>query len=150
MKWQLLSETPNEDLVLLKFTTQEAQQKLNWEHSREFEFENKMYDLVRQSQVGDTLFYWCYEDQEETALNQQIKSLVNLSLANNQDYQNQQKNLLQWFELLYYSPSSINNTLAIILANEVHHNEYDIIYLSINLAPLLPPPQIQINQIQIA
>jgi len=44
------------DLLVLKFTKEESETKLNWKHSREFIYNGRMYDIVNQSQQGDSLF----------------------------------------------------------------------------------------------
>ena len=63
-------------LVLFRFTEEETRTKLRWEHSREFEYQNKMYDIVEIKTVGDLFYYYCWYDHEETMLNRQIEELA--------------------------------------------------------------------------
>lgn len=78
VKIELTKEPEGERKVLLKFTLEESRTKLRWEHSREFEFNSQMYDIIRTKTVGDSVYYWCWWDKEETELNRKLKKLVSL------------------------------------------------------------------------
>ncbi|PTB91022.1 hypothetical protein C9994_16285, partial [Marivirga lumbricoides] len=75
VKWKMIAGMDKNELVLLKFTSEEAK-VLKWEHAKEFEYQNEMYDVVEQQTIGDTTYYWCWWDHEETALNKQLSLLV--------------------------------------------------------------------------
>lgn len=64
------------DLVLLEFSRAETETLLRWEHAREFEYDGQMYDVVETWAVGDTVFYRCWWDREETALNNRMRLLA--------------------------------------------------------------------------
>lgn len=64
------------DLVLLKFSREEAETLLRWEHAREFEYDGQMYDVVETWAHGDTVYYRCWWDREETALNNRMRVLA--------------------------------------------------------------------------
>lgn len=64
------------DLVLLKFTHEETETLLRWEHSREFEFNQQMYDIVETEVFEDSIFYLVYWDIEETELKNGYKDLI--------------------------------------------------------------------------
>lgn len=65
------------ELVPLTISKQDAANKLNWHHSKEFEYLGQMYDIVYTDSLGnDSLQYWLYWDNEETKLNRQLASLV--------------------------------------------------------------------------
>ncbi|GAA5032817.1 hypothetical protein GCM10011506_23060 [Marivirga lumbricoides] len=96
------------ELVLLKFTSEEAK-VLKWEHAKEFEYQNEMYDVVEQQTIGDTTYYWCWWDHEETALNKQLSLLVVKALNNIPERQEQEEWLSNYFKSLYLlNPSSWN------------------------------------------
>jgi hypothetical protein len=61
--------------VTLKFAVSEIKTQLRWEHEREFEHQGQMYDLIATTVVGDSVFYQCWWDKEETRLNRQLASL---------------------------------------------------------------------------
>ena len=64
------------DLVLLEFSREETGTLLRWEHAREFEYDGQMYDVVETWAVGDTVFFRCWWDREETALNNRMRALA--------------------------------------------------------------------------
>ena len=68
---------PEEDrLVLLKFSKNETDALLRWEHSTEFEYNGQMYDVVETWTRGDTVYYRCWWDREETRLNNRLRELA--------------------------------------------------------------------------
>lgn len=64
------------DLVLLEFSREETETLLRWEHAREFEYDGQMYDVVETWAVGGTVYYRCWWDREETALNNRMRILA--------------------------------------------------------------------------
>lgn len=89
-----------DELILLKFTESETQ-NLEWEHEKEFEFGGEMFDIVERKQVGDTLYFWCWEDNEETELNRQLARLSARALSQNPDHQDRQEKLQTFFKTLF-------------------------------------------------
>jgi len=87
---QILPETEEEDLVLLKFSKADSKTKLRWSHSNEFKYNRKLYDVVDFKIVGDSVYFWCWWDNKETELDQQLMELVNYMLGNNQQGNNEQ------------------------------------------------------------
>lgn len=63
-------------LVLLKFSKSEAKTSLRWKNPREFEYNDEMYDVVGTITEGDLVHYWCWADEEESALNRQLEDLA--------------------------------------------------------------------------
>ncbi|MBZ0199108.1 MAG: hypothetical protein K8H86_04510, partial [Ignavibacteriaceae bacterium] len=103
VKWKMLTGINKEELVLLKFTEEEKQTWLNWKHSKEFEFKGEMYDVVKSEMRGDTTYYWCWYDHEETNLNKKLDDLILLALGSNPGIQGNQKTLSIFFRPLYFS-----------------------------------------------
>lgn len=80
------------ELVTFKFSKADTDNKLNWKHSKEFEYRGEWYDIVYTDTLpGDSLQYWLFWDHEETKLNKQLVALV--ANAINQDPTTQQKNI---------------------------------------------------------
>lgn len=75
-------ETP----VRLTFSQKEAITKLNWEHDREFEFEQEMYDVISMDTVGQMVIIWCIKDHEETKINAQLSKLWQGIPIDNKDF----------------------------------------------------------------
>jgi hypothetical protein len=84
IKRQIKWGASEDDLVLLKIP-RELEEKPNKQfkriHSREFRFEGEMYDIVRQEARGDTTWYWCIWDEEETALFAGLDEALNRALG---------------------------------------------------------------------
>jgi hypothetical protein len=71
----------NDRLVLLRFSKEEAETLLRWEHSREFEYKGQMYDVVQAWTVDNTVYYRCWRDREETKLNNRFRELAERAVA---------------------------------------------------------------------
>jgi hypothetical protein len=65
-----------DDLVVLRFSREETKTLLRWEHSGEFEHDGQMYDVVETWTAGDTVYYRCWPDREETDLNSRMRKLA--------------------------------------------------------------------------
>lgn len=86
-----------EDLLLLRFSRAEEQVLLRWEHSAEFEYLGQMYDVIRSEVHPDSMYYWCYWDQDETRINQQLAELQQGHFRTDTPRQQQQQERLQYF-----------------------------------------------------
>lgn len=130
-----------EELVLLKFTKHDAETLLKWKHSREFEFKGEMYDVVSTEIKGDTTYYRCWWDHEETRLNKQLKKLVLVAFGQNTENKQQQKNLTDFVKHLFQSQISDWNS---ILPNVAFQSFYNFmpIYGSPFFSPVSPPPEV--------
>jgi hypothetical protein len=106
VKWKIIEGIDKDELVLLRFTEETAQGALRWEHDREFEYQNEMYDVVETDVRGDTLYYWCWWDHEETALNRQLSRLVSRIFGQPLQNQDPREQLTRFFEKLFCSSTS--------------------------------------------
>jgi hypothetical protein len=140
IKRKIISEVDKSELVLLKFTEEEKNSQLTWEHSKEFEYKGEMYDIIETYKVGDTAYYWCWWDHEETKLNKQLNHLVSLAMGSNPKNQDNQQRLMNFFKSLYFSASTINESIVFIeIDNKCHLG--DKFYHSVSLSPPPPPPK---------
>lgn len=92
-----------ESLVLWKFTQQEVNTVLRWEHDREFEYDGEMYDVVRSEAHGDTTWYWCHHDRKETKVRKALASFVAAWMGAGPQQQQDQQRLFDFFKSLYSS-----------------------------------------------
>jgi len=95
-----------EELVLLRFSRAEQAALLHWEHSTEFEYLGQMYDVIRSEAHPDSMYYWCYWDQEETRINQQLAKLQQ-GHRTDMPRQQQQEERLQYFFKSLCLPSQL-------------------------------------------
>lgn len=128
------------ELVLLKFTAQESQTKLHWEHSKEFEYNDQMYDIVDTQIKGDTTYYWCWWDNEETKLNKQLDELLAYVLGNDPQNKDTQKQLSDFFESLYYF--QVIPTPQVFSQHIKENSHYSFSCITFSSSPPVPPPEI--------
>lgn len=128
-----------EELVLLKFTSEQQALHLDWKHSKEFEYAGEMYDIVEQFTKNDTTYFYCWWDKEETALNRQLDNLI-AGMSQSDPQQNDPQNQLsRFFKSLYWSEPATQGLS--VLTEKIHHIfTYDFALKEFNSPPLIPPP----------
>lgn len=129
-----------EELVLLKFTKEESETKLKWEHAREFSYKQKMYDIVESQIVGDSVFYLCWKDQKETNVNNNLKMIAN-KFFNCKSQQDQKKDQINNFYKSLYCQQNIikDNTLTELQINKL--SAYFLLIQTQAFSPPSPPPK---------
>lgn len=100
-KERIIAGIDKKELVLLKFTQQESQTCLHWEHAQEFEYKQQMYDVVETAVRGDTTYYWCWLDSPETRLNTQLYALASQLWEKDTQNQETSKNVLKFYTELF-------------------------------------------------
>ncbi|MEQ9440104.1 MAG: hypothetical protein RIG62_13710 [Cyclobacteriaceae bacterium] len=140
VKRQLISSVDQHELVLLKFTKAESQKKISWEHSKEFEYNQEMYDVVETEIKGDTIYFLCWWDHEETKLNKQLDNLVAQALGHDAQSKESQKQLIKFYKLLYYSTITEWQFLS-YPCNQLTLTGYTFNCSTIYLSPPSLPPE---------
>lgn len=140
VKRHIMAGLDREDLILLKFTAAEAQAKLRWEHAREFEYEGQMFDVVEREIRGDTSFYWCWWDSEETALNKELSALAARIWSRDSRQQQHRQRLTWFFESLFFADIFTWQTPVFQTADAVLVFCFSA-YSFFNLPPPVPPPE---------
>lgn len=102
VKQQMIAGIDADELVHFKFTLLEAATLLNWKHSKEFEYLDQWYDVVKADTVADTIHYALWWDAEETELNKSLKATVQKLLANNPQNKKNNESLLQFSKKLFW------------------------------------------------
>ena len=92
-----------DELVLLKLTSLENQKELDWEHDKEFEYKDFMYDVVITEQHGDTTYYYCWLDNDESQLNRQLADLTNKVLGKLPNRKKSKRQVSKVFKSLYFT-----------------------------------------------
>ncbi|AEE53853.1 hypothetical protein [Haliscomenobacter hydrossis] len=149
VKQALMAGMGKERLVRLAFTPAQADTVLHWEHSREFEYQGQMYDVVEAQMRSDSTIYWCWWDQEETLLNQHLSALVEKILERDPQRQHAQDQLSQFLDNLYCSPSK-GQFLTFLPACFQHRHTtpytYQFYVQSLNTGPPAPPPELVVDK----
>jgi hypothetical protein len=141
IKHRIIAGIDKSELVLLSFSKKEAEEKLEWEHSKEFEFKGEMYEVVETKETTDSISYWCWWDYEETQLNRQLTGLL-LNCWQQNDSQKQQNN-----RLIQYTKNWFSNHLAPSCPTDQTNKKasnlipYQRIYNNFQLEIPTPPPR---------
>ena len=141
VKWKMIAGIDKEELVFFKFTDAEKQNDLRWEHSKEFEYKGEMYDIVETQFRGDTTYYWCWWDYEETQLNKQLDGLLAFAYKKDNRTNKNQKILQAFYKSLYYSNSKIPFAFH---SDQLNLNcpSQSILFNSHSHSPPVPPPEL--------
>lgn len=140
VKKQLITGIDADCLVKLGFRLEEVNSKVRWEHSKEFEFQGQMFDIVTKEVSSDSIYYFCWADHEETFLNKKLYKLASDNFSNDKESKHRQKRLAD-FSFNLFPPSSIDNHIDQFSKESLIKFE-KITYFSIDKTPLVPPPQI--------
>ena len=136
----LISNINKSELVLLKFSIEETKTKLRWEHSKEFEYNNEMYDVVEKEVISDSVFYWCWWDKEETKLNRKLESLVKLATENHPKNRDRSERLTNFLNS-FFAGFSFNQNFYDNGTKHDLFSRYLLNYISLNITPDTPPPK---------
>lgn len=140
VKWKIINGIDKSELVLLRFTKAESKTLLRWKHSKEFEYKQQMYDIVEAKVVGDTTFYWCWWDFEETALNKQLADLLQNALNNNPQKREKEERFFTFLKSLY-NVEKFNLLQYPPFTEEKQNSKYLVTIQSFRDKPKTPPPQ---------
>lgn len=102
VKKRLMAGVDSADLVFFQFSKHDSETLLRWEHEREFEYEEQMYDVVKKIEQGDSILLWCWWDHEETALNKHLRQLLAKSQNNDPRRHEKERRLVCFFLSLFF------------------------------------------------
>lgn len=140
----MIAGMDQEELVLLKFSKKDAETKLRWEHAKEFEYKGQMYDIVSAEIRGDSIFYRCWWDYEETNLNKKLKKLVASAFDRDEDTQKAKKNLHKYlWSFFCTAPFSWQATPLQKAGIAYQDTMHSTIFNSVLISPLTPPPRLR-------
>ncbi len=138
VKERMLAGLQEDELVLLKFTLTQTVTELSWEHAREFEYKGEMYDVVEKEVRGDSVFFWCWRDREETDLNRRIEALIEQESNDTSPAKENRRN----FDNLLQSPFLVHSSdWSLPLNEQPVFSEYLFTLCSIPHPPVAPPPK---------
>lgn len=142
VKWKMIEGVDRSELVLFKFTEEDKKLQLNWKHSKEFEYKGEMYDIAESEFHGDTTYYWCWWDYEETALNKQLDQLFSFALGNSPTHKQNQEKIIQIFKSLYFIEEDSVISVCCLESSNSLFDAYRLNYSSHFISPNSPPPKL--------
>ncbi len=138
VKEQFLEDIDTEKLIKFSIHKKKGNTKIRWKHKNEFEHQEQMYDVVRRAEVGDSIIYYCFADDKETKINQDLDQVIAFTLGQQPNRQQQEAQLFSLFKSLFLSPQS---------AFEIGMSESKLAFFNKNnncqtrtLSPAVPPP----------
>jgi hypothetical protein len=127
IKRQIKRGVKEADLVLLKIH-RDYEEKENSRfkriHSKEFRFDGEMYDIVRQEQQGDTTFYWCVWDKEETTLFADLGKMVQKAMGANPEQKKDSDQLSKFLSSLFFEEQHENYFLLLTSVTSGIHFQF--------------------------
>jgi len=140
VRTMIIDGVDNEELILLKFTAGDAEKNLRWEHSREFEYNHQMYDIVETFTDGKYIYYWCWWDREESELNQQLGAIGEEILNSNPRKKEKLSSRNSTSSLLFHCSNF--NWLSIKVKPDFEFKNRNLVTYSLfSLPPPTPPPR---------
>ena len=141
VKMTLINNTPKNDLVFFEFDMKSLEfQNLYWHHSREFEMDLKMFDIVEADTIGDIVQYLCFPDKQETELNAAFKSQLEDRYASDKPIKNRTTLMASLMMSLYFQ-DYIEKPKVIATFTKQKKYFIESKYTSISLEIDSPPPQ---------
>lgn len=141
VKQEILEGFDEADLVRLTFTADEAKQ-LEWEHSKEFKYQDQFYDVVRTEIADGKVTYVCWLDKQETEVNKKLDHLIADVLDGMPTKNEPSKALNKLLKSLFTENfSSFSLILPIPDAQKILVGK-DEDLISLNFEPLVPPPNV--------
>jgi len=140
VKKLIMAGIEKDELTLLKFSINETKNILEWKHSKEFKYNNNMYDVVYRDTVGDTISYHCWKDDKETEIRFQFDTLLAKKMNDNNTRNSQGKKIIDYFKSLFFH-SFNQNYLAQSVCSQMIFGKYLLNYYSVDLLISDPPPK---------
>jgi hypothetical protein len=106
VKRMIINGMEEEKLIAFTFSSRDSAEILRWKHSREFEYQGQMYDIVRYQYLGDSTQYICWHDREESFLNDQIANLLPAVFGHNPGTKQAKSKLAHFYTGLFFQPIS--------------------------------------------
>ncbi len=141
VKHQLIASIDRDELVLLGFKNSEMGKLLRWEHSKEFEYQGEMYDVVERQSTADSMFFWCWWDNDETQLHRKLDRLLALSQTTHSPFQKRNDRLLNVFKSMRPEHGIQIALHAFVQTLKKSPAMDEILAMSYAEAPPAPPPE---------
>jgi hypothetical protein len=139
VKKQIIAGIDKNALVLLKFSSEDIKALLRWEHSREFEYNGQMYDVIETVYRNDSVYYWCWWDYEETLLNKKLNKLTCIAFGKDPGQKEKQHQLISFYKSLFFSDSGFE--LKIFSTAGILNFNFSNRILKVCFPPPIPPPK---------
>lgn len=100
-----------------------------------------MYDVIETEIHGDSLYYFCWADHEETLLNKKLNQLLASVMANPLKENKEHKQLIDFYKSLTL-PENIHIPLANVFYQELIFPKYPSDVINFFSSIPSPPPKV--------
>ncbi len=136
------NKIPTHNLTLLKFTSKENS-KLIWHDSKEFEWKNKLFDVVRFKKLSDeTYCYYVISDIQEDSLMAKINQTVSQNFPNDKQPTPVSKVLKVFKTPLFFENTPVHNIEGNFISKKSAIFKYTDLFSTSEQKIELPPPEI--------
>ncbi|MBI1225680.1 MAG: hypothetical protein GC192_10630 [Bacteroidetes bacterium] len=140
IKAKLLEGINDDELIHFAFVKQDAIDLLEWENTLEFEFNDEMFDVVRSVERGDSVFYSCLHDKDETTINHQLSALLPKAMGTDPANEKCVKGLFSFLKSLFVQVSKQHSPVAYQSCRVWHL--YMPLTTTVLTTPPSPPPEV--------
>jgi hypothetical protein len=139
VKHMMVKGVDKEDLVTFTFSKSQVENELRWKHSKEFEYQGNMYDIVTFEKIGGNYVYMCWLDKKDTKLNRQLSKLFSLKWNSEKGKYHERSGLDHFVDSLI---CNYGNSLPIVdNDNHILFVRYKSNLLDLKMIPCSPPPK---------
>jgi hypothetical protein len=136
---QPVSDLLKLNIVFFKFSKEETNTLLQWEHDKEFEYRQEMYDVIESFTDGDSIVYKCIKDIKETDLKKKLSELYG-GIPQQSEKQSAGSRLLKhFFSHLFFE--EFDQSICMLITKEYENisspDKASVLFLS----PPVPPPE---------
>ena len=137
----------DEQLVRFAFNKSEISSKIVWHKTHEFEYQNKMYDIVRKNETTDSIVYFCWQDNDESEIKKKLNTISVLEWNKNKDKDQQKDRQNEYYKNLICSVKyELHPIISTLIASPREKITYKLNFKSVfPFHPLGPPPEISFS-----
>lgn len=136
----MIAGIDKKELVFFEFSTPEIDTKLHWEHAKEFQYNNQMYDVVEKKRVNGKTQLWCWLDSQETILNQKLQKLFTAVFSHDTKSKDKECKVISFYKTLYFYVA-FDWKPFVVLKKVIQLPFKNTIYNSLFNFILVPPPK---------
>lgn len=139
---KILPTVDEVELIKLTVLAEDTAKQFIWQHAREFEFQGKMYDIVKRKKKGNKITYLVWQDDEETHINTKIKQLANCIFDTSKDSQNSQASFQLLINTLFVEDKTDFHLRNLLLSKKKTNYYYQIEIPQGYSASIFNPPKV--------
>jgi hypothetical protein len=141
VRTEIKADLTRSELDLLVFHKENLHSAVKWKHDKEFELNGEMFDIIYEDHIGDSVYYYCWPDHEESAINKRMDRLITHLLHGSQQSKDRQKNIRHFFNHLFLTETQ-TNIICPLKNPPTALNKESFDTLQNRQKPQTPPPEI--------